>query len=251
MLTQADVHWIELDSVDSTNDYLSRAYLQGRVSGVTAVLAHSQTAGRGRAARRWQALPGASVCLSIGLPMAGHTVSFLPLCVGVAVAQVIEKLQVPVRLKWPNDLLVGQKKLGGVLCESFQCDSGPVTVVGLGVNLLQPSVPEALGGQGATGLVEHLCGQAPPQVRELADHFVSAVLHAIHAASAQGIGTIFREFNRLDSWLGCDVQVIDNGTVHLQGKAMGINEQGAYLINTDEEGLVALNAGDLSLRVRA
>ena len=115
MLTQADVHWIELDSVDSTNDYLSRAYLQGRVSGVTAVLAHSQTAGRGRAGRRWQALPGAGLCLSLGLPVAGHAVSFLPLCVGVAAAQVIEKLKVPVRLKWPNDLLVGQQKLGGVL----------------------------------------------------------------------------------------------------------------------------------------
>jgi BirA family biotin operon repressor/biotin-[acetyl-CoA-carboxylase] ligase len=251
MLTQADVHWIELDSVDSTNDYLSRAYLQGRVSGVTAVLAHSQTAGRGRAGRRWLALPGASLCLSIGLPVAGHALSFLPLCVGVAAAQVIEKLKVSVRLKWPNDLLVGQQKLGGVLCESFQCNGGPVTVVGLGVNLLQPSVPEALGGQGATGLLEHLGDQAQPQVRELADHFVSAILQVINAANAQGIGAIFSEFNRLDAWLGCDVQVIDNGTAQLQGKAMGINEQGAYLINTDEQGLVALNAGDLSLRVSA
>lgn len=251
MLTQADVHWIELDSVDSTNDYLSRAYLQGRVSGVTAVLAHSQTAGRGRAGRRWQALPGAGLCLSLGLPVAGHAVSFLPLCVGVAAAQVIEKLKVPVRLKWPNDLLVGQQKLGGVLCESFQCNGGPVTVVGLGVNLLQPSVPEALGGQGATGLVEHLGDQALPQMRELADQFATAILHAIHAASTQGIAAIFSEFNRLDAWLGCSVQVIDNGTVQLQGKAMGINEQGAYLINTDEQGLVALNAGDLSLRVQA
>lgn len=251
MLTQADVHWIELDSVDSTNDYLSRAYQQGRVSGVTAVLAHSQTAGRGRAGRRWQALPGTSLCLSIGLPMAGHTMSFLPLCVGVASAQVIEKLQVPVRLKWPNDLLVGHQKLGGVLCESFQCNCGPVTVVGLGVNLLQPSVPEALGGQGATGLLEHLDDQARPQIRELADRFVTAILQVVNAASAQGIGAIFSEFNRLDAWLGCNVHVIDNGTVQLQGKAMGINEQGAYLINTDEQGLVTLNAGDLSLRVQA
>ena len=248
MLTQADVHWIELDSVDSTNDYLRREYLQGQSSGMVAVLARSQTAGRGRAGRRWVSLPGAGLYLSIGLPVAGQAVPYLPLCVGVAAAQVLEKLHVAVRLKWPNDLLLGQQKLGGILCESFQSSAGPVTVIGLGLNLSPPAVSDALDGQGATGLLAHLGRHLLPETRELADQFVSAILNVIQVASLKGFGHVFSEFNRLDAWLGCDVQVTNNGAVQLQGKAMGINNQGSYLINTDQQGLVVLNAGDLSLR---
>lgn len=248
MLTQADVHWIELDSVDSTNDFLTRAYQQGRVSGHVAVLAREQTAGRGRAGRSWQANPGSSLCLSIGLPMAGHSLPFLPLCVGVAVALQLQILGVPVRLKWPNDLLLGAKKLGGVLCESFSAKSGAITIVGLGLNIHPLHVPQALNGQGAASLAEGMSGISPPAARNLAEKLVPAILEAIQVAQRDGISSIFNEFNQRDAWLGCDVQVIEQDAVIVHGKAMGIDEHGAYLVNT-EFGLQAINSGDLSLRV--
>lgn len=247
MLTQADVHWIELDSVDSTNDYLGRAYQQGRLSGHTAVVAHEQTAGRGRAGRAWQAVPCASLCLSLGIPMAGHQLPYLPLCVGVAIAQVLEQMQVPVRLKWPNDLLLGQKKLGGVLCDSFQTTGGPVTVVGVGVNIRPVNVSDALGGHGAASLSECLNAAELPSVRALADALVPSILNLIVAALHQGIHVVFDEFAKRDAWLGENVQVVNQGLVCFGGKAMGIDRQGAYLIETDQ-GLRAVNTGDLSLR---
>ncbi|MCE2746931.1 MAG: biotin--[acetyl-CoA-carboxylase] ligase [Burkholderiales bacterium] len=249
MLTQANVHWIELDSVDSTNDYLACAYQQGSVSGVTAVLAHMQTAGRGRAGRQWQAQPGASLCMSLGLPIAGHQIPFLPLCVGVAVAHVLEQLQVPVRLKWPNDLLVGQQKLGGVLCESFQTAQGAVTVVGVGLNIQAVDVPGALSGQGATCLSNYIPGSNIPSLTELAQSVVSSVLKWVQASLTLGIDAIFSDFSQFDSWLHSQVQVEDRGVVCFAGEALGIDRQGAYLVNTDQ-GLRAVHAGDLSLRVR-
>lgn len=248
MLTQADVHWIELDSVDSTNDFLTRGYQQGRVSGCVAVLAHAQTAGRGRAGRSWQAAAGSSLCLSIGLPMAGHSLPFLPLCVGVAVARHLETLGVPVRLKWPNDLLLGSQKLGGVLCESFQTEAGAITVVGLGLNLHPLKVPQALNGQGSVSLAQHMSGVEPPTARNLADELVPAILESIHVAQLQGISSIFNDFTQRDAWLGREVQVIEQGLVVIRGKAVGIDKQGAYLVMT-ELGIQAINAGDLSLRV--
>lgn len=250
MLTQADVHWIELDSVDSTNDYLARAYQQGRVSGCVAVLAHSQTAGRGRSGRGWQSAPGASLCLSLGMPMAGQQLPFLPLCVGVAVAQVLEALNLPVRLKWPNDLLIGNQKLGGVLCESFHTDGGPATVMGIGLNLLPLSVPEALSGHGAASLAASLPEGAVPSALALAQDIVPSILNFIHQAQQQGMAAVFNSFTQRDAWLGCNVQVLDHGQVCFTGKAMGINEHGAYLVNT-ESGLQSVHAGDLSLRVKA
>lgn len=247
MLTQADVHWIELDSVDSTNDYLTRAYQQGRVSGVAAVMAQQQTAGRGRSGRVWNAQPGGSLCLSLGLPMSGQQIPFLPLCVGVAVAQVLEQLKVPVRLKWPNDLLAGQQKLGGVLCESFHTEQGGVTVIGLGLNIHPVNVPDALSGRGATSLSNYLSAPCLPSSPDLAEKVVSSILKWIDSANVQGIDAIFSEFAQRDAWLRCQVQVEDRGVVCFSGEAMGIDRQGAYLVNTDR-GLRAVHAGDLSLR---
>jgi BirA family transcriptional regulator, biotin operon repressor / biotin---[acetyl-CoA-carboxylase] ligase len=249
MLTQADVRWIELDSVDSTNDYLARAYQQGLVSGLIAALAHMQTAGKGRAGRQWHAQPGASLCLSLGLPMAGQQMPFLPLCVGVAVAQVLAQWHVPVQLKWPNDLLADQQKLGGVLCESFQTGQGAITVVGLGLNIQGVDVPDALSGLGAVSLSNYLPAPSLPSPRELGEAVVSSILKWIEAARVQGIDAIFGEFSQRDAWLRRQVQVEDRGVVCFAGEAMGIDRQGAYLVNTDQ-GLRAVHAGDLSLRVR-
>ena len=249
MLTQADVHWIELDSVDSTNDYLARAYQQGRISGPAAVVAHMQTAGRGRAGRQWLAQPGAGLCLSLGLPLAGQQMPYLPLCVGVAVAQVLEQWRVPVQLKWPNDLLADQRKLGGVLCESFLTGQGAVTVVGVGLNIHAIDVPEALSGRGAASLSNYLSTPDLPSPREVAEAVVSSVLARIDAARVQGIDAIFTEFTQRDAWLHSQVQVEDQGAVCFAGEAMGIDRQGSYLVNTDQ-GLRAVHAGDLSLRAR-
>ncbi|BET27366.1 BirA family biotin operon repressor/biotin-[acetyl-CoA-carboxylase] ligase [Limnobacter thiooxidans] len=250
MLTQADVHWIELDSVDSTNDYLSRAYQQGRVSGCAVVLTQAQTAGRGRAGRSWKAVPGASLCFSLGLPVAGYQLPFLPLCVGLAVAEVLERFEVPVQLKWPNDLIVGGQKLGGVLCESFHTGSGATTVIGVGLNVHPVDVPQALSGAGASCLVQWVDASILPSLRELAEACVLSILHQVEAARAQGISALFKQFALRDAWLGLEVVVLEEGKALFSGRAMGIDENGAYLISTSN-GLRSVIAGDLSLRVAA
>ena len=197
MLTQADVHWIELDSVDSTNDYLSRAYQQGRVSGCAVVLTQAQTAGRGRAGRSWKAVPGASLCFSLGLPVAGYQLPFLPLCVGLAVAEVLERFEVPVQLKWPNDLIVGGQKLGGVLCESFHTGSGATTVIGVGLNVHPVDVPQALSGAGATSLSQWVNAATLPPVRKLAEGLKISVPQLFTpAARAQVVEIIERHASR-------------------------------------------------------
>jgi BirA family transcriptional regulator, biotin operon repressor / biotin---[acetyl-CoA-carboxylase] ligase len=248
MLTQADVHWIELDSVDSTNDYLGRAYLQGRVAGVTAVLAHHQTSGRGRAGRSWQAEQGSSLCLSIGIPAAGHQLPALPVCVGVGVAQVVAQMGIPIQLKWPNDLLVNNRKLGGVLCESFQTEQGPVTIIGLGMNIRTVSLAGSQQGLGVTSLAEWVGDQGLPGPRALAEDVLAAVLPVLDRAAHQGTAEVFAGFGKLDAWRGKPVQMIDHGKVLLTGVAMGLDSTGAYLLDTPQ-GLQSVMAGDVSLRV--
>jgi BirA family biotin operon repressor/biotin-[acetyl-CoA-carboxylase] ligase len=88
-----------------------------------------------------------------------------------------------------------------------------------------------------------------PTPRQLAEQVVSAVLSWIQSALVQGIDAIFSEFSRRDAWLRSQVQVEDQGAVCFTGEAMGIDRQGAYLVNT-KQGLRAVHAGDLSLRVQ-
>ena len=149
-----------LPSIDSTNTALMRRARAGQTE-PTLLVAEQQTAGRGRLGRVWQSDVGASLMLSLGLPMAPRDWSGLSLAVGVSVAESLQPTLPPLEpgqpprigLKWPNDLwLSGDRKLGGILVEtaSFVAPQAaqPATthgtaaryvVVGIGINVLPRS----------------------------------------------------------------------------------------------------------------
>lgn len=127
-------------SVESTMDIIFALAGEGAPHG-TIVVADEQTAGRGRAGRRWNAPAGSSLLMSVLLR---PTVSFdklptLPLIVGVAVAEAIESIadfSEPIALKWPNDIFIHSKKLAGVLMHSRGGgDVAPIVNIGIGINI--------------------------------------------------------------------------------------------------------------------
>jgi hypothetical protein len=142
----ATLHWpglgVEwLPEIDSTNSELMRRLRQGQLA-PTLLLADVQSAGRGRMGRQWHSLAGDALTFSLALPFAPMRWQGLSLAVGVAVAQ---GLHADVRLKWPNDLFLHGGKLGGILVEtSLQAGHIPHVVVGVGINLQAPAVPEPL-----------------------------------------------------------------------------------------------------------
>jgi BirA family biotin operon repressor/biotin-[acetyl-CoA-carboxylase] ligase len=122
----------------STNDVAWEALAQGAGEGVT-VIADRQTLGRGREGRRWHQAPGRGLAMSVGLlrgcgPAAA---GILPLGVGLALSRALERLGVATRLKWPNDLLAGVRKISGILCESRRVPLGDAVVIGVGVNVAE------------------------------------------------------------------------------------------------------------------
>src|SRR5688500_2328141 len=117
------------------------------------LVAERQTAGRGRMGRAWQSAPGDSLTFSLGLPLAPADWAGLSLAVGVSVA---ESLHPAVRLKWPNDLWVDDRKLGGILIETASFGEGAggrYAVIGVGINV---------AARGADGL-----STPPAALREL------------------------------------------------------------------------------------
>src|SRR5262245_5319408 len=133
-----DVHWFEI--VDSTNRYLLQRAAQGVAAGEVAV-ADEQTAGRGRLGRSWVAPSGSALLVSVLLRPAlpPERVHLVPLAAGLAALDALQALDVPerhdasepARLKWPNDVVVGDRKLAGILAEA---DGGGAVVVGMGCN---------------------------------------------------------------------------------------------------------------------
>ncbi len=103
------------------------------------VSAERQTAGRGRAGRAWVMHPGQGVAFSVATRLpAGTSLEGLSLAVGAALAEALAVLDVPVRLKWPNDLLLFGGKLGGILIEAQWLGQTPMVIVGVGLNRYRP-----------------------------------------------------------------------------------------------------------------
>ena len=134
------------DALPSTNTFALEIARNPTPQG-TVVLADRQTAGRGRLQRSWFSPPNANIYGSLILSFTGHfqCLGWVPLMAGTAIAQAIEdSTTINITLKWPNDILIDEQKIGGILCESFKQDSTKTCVVigfGINVNLTASSFP--------------------------------------------------------------------------------------------------------------
>jgi BirA family biotin operon repressor/biotin-[acetyl-CoA-carboxylase] ligase len=178
---------VRLGAVDSTQRVAFELAEQGAADG-TVVVADTQTAGRGRRGRTWHDVPGDGLLMSI-VVRPRLSVSDLPklsLAAAVAVAEAIEATTgLRARLKWPNDVLVGGRKIAGILLES-RIAAEPVVVVGIGVNLGQGKFPASIAGtatsivlERGTGVVRETLLEA---VREAFDRWRACLENAGFAA---------------------------------------------------------------------
>jgi BirA family biotin operon repressor/biotin-[acetyl-CoA-carboxylase] ligase len=136
--------FILLDEVDSTNNYTAKLLSEGKLAHGTVILADKQTAGRGQRGNSWHSASGKQFTGSIYAATAFLSVErywYLNLAVALAVQETIQRFISPdVKIKWPNDVLVNDKKIAGILIET-QWNSGSIVgaIIGVGINLQQES----------------------------------------------------------------------------------------------------------------
>ena len=226
------LHWYR--DVGSTNDIALALAAAGAVEG-TAVLADHQHSGRGRLGRTWFSPPGAGLYLSaIVRPGAAGWLPLTTLAAGVAVARALAAVSaLPVGLKWPNDLVIGQpwRKLGGVLCESSGSGAEvEALVVGIGVNLDLASTPPDLVDIATS--VEAELGRPVDRWRVVVE--VLAELHALLTRLRAGQGAWVRDewrrFGRAGLH-GARVRWDDQG-IERTGLARDLDETGALLVES-------------------
>lgn len=144
-----DAPIIELDTIDSTNNYAMRLIDADTAQPGLTVTAREQTQGKGQRGRVWQDSAGQSLLMSIIVePVHGLERQFLfNVAATVAIAEVLQKKceNCDVRIKWPNDIIVNDKKAGGVLIENvIRGSRWAYSIIGFGLNVLQESMPDEL-----------------------------------------------------------------------------------------------------------
>jgi BirA family biotin operon repressor/biotin-[acetyl-CoA-carboxylase] ligase len=226
--------------IDSTNTELMRRARAGRLEPVLLV-AEQQTAGRGRLGRDWHSDVGtnqanpASLTFSLGLPLSPADWSGLSLAVGVSIVQ---SLHPDLRLKWPNDVWLHDRKLAGILIETASLGDTRYAVVGVGINIRPP---QAAGlATPPAGLVELLPGIDAPQALL---RIAPALVQALQAFEQQGFASFQTRFNARDALGGLTVSLSDGSS----GVAQGVDGIGALRVLTDQ-GVKKISSAEVSVR---
>lgn len=228
---------------DSTNAQLLNAPAR---QDPQALLAEFQSAGRGRRGREWVSPFGANLYLSLAWSFDGWPLllTALPLAVGVACARALPELK-NLRLKWPNDLVLDGKKLGGILIEQRGEAGGACrTVIGVGINVAM----HARQGRKIEQVWTSLQAAGSERSRNaLAAALISRLIEALLAFEQQGFAPFAEEWRQRDLTLDQKIQ-ISGAQETLSGIGRGVDDDGALQLETRGK-IQRVLAGDVSLRL--
>lgn len=232
-------------TVDSTQNWAMAEPVPARGTAVFA--AGHQRAGRGRRGRAWQSPPGAALALSLLRAFAGPLAAMAPvgLALAIATADALRRAGLAgVGVKWPNDLVLGEAKLGGLLVEVRATQPQPVLVIGLGLNRTLPGdtpIDQAWTDLERAGL------QLP--YAALLGRILDAVLPALARFDAEGLAPFAADWPAFDVLAGRAVRVLAGEQV-LEGVALGLAGDGGLRVR-HADGERVHHAGEVSVRVAA
>jgi BirA family biotin operon repressor/biotin-[acetyl-CoA-carboxylase] ligase len=248
-----DFTFVRFDSIDSTNAEAMREARLGAAEGVC-IVANAQTAGRGRHGREWRSDPGSGLYFSLVLrpKLKPEQLPLITLMAGVAACDALRTLNIEADIKWVNDLLVKEKKIGGVLCETAETPTGVAVVVGIGINVLSSMLTGELA-ETATSIEREI-----PQGSENADMFssVEASLKdfiAKYYAELQGENgpdAILESWRQRSTYHSGKAVRVTTGNETFDGVTDGIEANGALRVKREDGRVTIVSAGDVQ-RLRA
>lgn len=207
-----------------------------------AVFVHRQTHGRGRQGKSWESRLGECLTFSIGwyFDCPQTALGGLALVTALACCRALQKAGVAAQIKWPNDLVVGGEKLGGILIETVAHQGRTAAVVGIGINFVQPKTVAAASAvqtqsqqTGAHHLADQLLAELAAIFPRFEQHGLPPFLHDYHA--------LHRDQNR-------PVRLLHNGEAVLEGTALGVDGGGALHIRDAAGKEHTVVSGEISLR---
>ncbi|MDO4640911.1 MAG: bifunctional biotin--[acetyl-CoA-carboxylase] ligase/type III pantothenate kinase [Neisseria sp.] len=209
-------------------------------------LAHFQNQGRGRQGKKWVGKAGEclmfSLCWVFDKPQA--ELGALALLVALACHKGLVGLGVPAQIKWPNDLMVGQDKLGGILIETVRQEGKTYAVIGIGINFVLPKeVEHAISVQ---ALLQQ-CGKQPVSADTVLNAILTQLDERLAVFEQYGFSAFVDEYQAAHRDQGQPVYLMQKGEVSEEGWVRGITPEGALRLQT-ENGIREIVSGETSLR---
>ena len=238
---------IVLDSVNSTNDYLKKLGNEGCENG-TVVAAREQTRGKGRLGRTWQSKKDDGIAFSVLLRpnVAPSEVSAITPLAGLAVCKAIrEYTKLDCVIKWPNDIIIGRKKLVGILTEmSAEFDAVEYVITGIGINVDHTSFPEEIAFKATSLLLE--TGRHIDK-----NEFLACVLEHLENEFVKNnlelTPTALSEYTDLCATVGRSV-TFQRGTRRISGMAVGVSEHGELKVMMSDGTISLVNSGEVTVQ---
>ncbi|MBA2504022.1 MAG: biotin--[acetyl-CoA-carboxylase] ligase [Pyrinomonadaceae bacterium] len=239
-------HILRFDSLPSTNTEAAWQARSGAPEGLI-VVAREQTAGRGRQSRLWLSPKDAGLyCSAILRPRVGKEIwPLMTLMAATAVHDALRKAcALPTDIKWPNDVLAGERKLCGILAEAIDTPTGACVVLGIGINLTDAAFPPqikhtATSIEAETGKRYDAETMLRSLIAQLGENY--SLLH-----EADGANRIIEAWSRASSYAEGKWVRVETGTKVFEGVTRGLAADGRLRVETTRGEIVTVSAGDVT-----
>jgi len=235
----------QFETIDSTNDYAKKIALE-ELDG-TLIISEEQTKGRGRVGRQWYSKSGEGIWMSIILKpdMIPQKAPFITLIAGASIVKALNKLGVKTFIKWPNDIIINNKKVAGILTElSAEVDKINYIVLGIGINTKTIKFSQEISEIATSLYREGYIISRVDIVRAILEEFEKLYLQYINKNSRKEILSICRRYSSI---IGKDVYLIKEDEKELV-KCLDMNEYGNLIVRTENNIIKEIISGEVSIR---
>jgi BirA family biotin operon repressor/biotin-[acetyl-CoA-carboxylase] ligase len=228
------------EEIDSTNDAAKRAAKLGAPSGAVFVT-ESQTRGRGRQGRSWLAARGESILASVLLRLDCEPRKLPPLALACGLAVRDATGIARAMVKWPNDVLIDDRKVAGVLVEAITSRVTEAVIIGFGINVHQRAFPDEIAARATS--VSLASPAAPPDRAAILAAVLAGIDRDVPHVAARGLGLLAARLQAADALRGRRVRTDDG----VSGEAQAIELDGTLRVRTDDGAIVRLSSGEVHL----
>ena len=242
------IYRVHFESIDSTHLWAKNHLNELNQEGITCITADTQTQGQGRFHRKWHS-PKGNLYLSLFFTLPKESKIFVHirqiLC--FSLAMVLKNWGFAPTLKWPNDLLLCDKKVSGVLTEIISIDSkvGVLTGIGVNVNLSEKELPPINQAATSLAIISGKNWDIEKLLNQLTQEFCTNLL----ILEKEGFAPFYPTYNALLAWKEKEV-ICDDGKQKIQGICKGIAEDGSLKLLLPDQTLLTMHTGDLQKTLR-
>lgn len=234
-----------LQTIDSTNEYLKR--IGDKSTDGTVVISEEQTRGKGRMGRTWQSKSGEGIWMSLLLKpnIIPFKAPFITLVAGVSVVTALRKLNVPAQIKWPNDIILNDKKICGILTElSAEIERVNYVIVGMGMNVKNMYFSGELEHKATSLYKEGYVLQRVDIVDKILYEFEKNYIDYIENDNKEHVLNLFRQYSNI---INKEIYLITNDKRELV-TCIDINDSGNLIVKDKDNNIREIMSGEVSIR---